>query len=58
MIRTHTINLNFNPRTHNFVPAVNTPDEPSGTVERARPAKGMREGGVGREVAFYGCTLD
>lgn len=50
---TNTINRNFNPRTHNLIPAINTPYQPSTSLEAAGAAERMREAGVGGEVFFY-----
>lgn len=54
---TNAINAHLNPRTHDLVPAVYTPDQPSRTFEAARAAEGVREAGVGGEVFFEGGAL-
>lgn len=45
-------------RGEDLVPAVDAPDQPAGAFEGSRAADGVREGGVGGEVAFDGGALE
>ena len=54
---TNTIDTDIDPRAHNLVPTVYTPDQPPAALEAARAAKRMREGGRGGEVCFEGFPL-
>lgn len=54
---TNRIDIKFNPRTHDLVPAVDTPDQPSATFETAGSAEGVCEAGVRGEVFLNGHTL-
>lgn len=57
-IRTDAVDVDVDPGAQDLVPAVDAPDEPAGAVEGAGAAEGVREGGGGGEVFFYGGALD
>jgi hypothetical protein len=55
---TDGLHADINPRTHDFVPAVDGGDGPSRVAASARAAEGMCERGVLREVCLDGFLLD
>ncbi len=55
---TDTLDLELDARAQDLVPAVDAPDQPAAAVEAAGAAERVREGCVGREVAFYRLALE
>lgn len=55
--RTHAIHGDLDPRAHDLVPPIDTPDQPSRAVEAAGAAERVAERRVGGEVAFDRCSL-
>lgn len=51
--RTNGFNGDLDPRTHNLVPTVDTPYQPSRPLEAASAAEWMRKAGIGHEVFLY-----
>ena len=56
--RTNTVNLYLDPWTHDLVPSVYAPYEPSGTIEGSSAAERVREGCVWGKIALDRCSLD
>lgn len=55
---TNPLHPDLNPRAQDFVPPINTPDQPTRALEAACAAQRMRKGCIGREVSLERLALD
>lgn len=54
---TNALNIHLNPWTHDLVPAIDIPYQPSRSIKAASTTKRVRKGCCRREVLFYRRSL-